>query len=85
MTLLPWIVTVASGLLFGQLQNFGHPPPDPEEKKRGEKMISQAETMIAQSAQSLEQSRRALRQGWLAIVIAILALVVAVVALFRHS
>jgi hypothetical protein len=38
-----WSVIAASSVLFGQLQNFG---TDPDEKKRGEKMIAQNRTAI---------------------------------------
>jgi hypothetical protein len=68
-----WSTIAASGLLFGQLQNFGG---DPEEAKRGEKMISQNERMIGQNEKSLRLSR-------LAIGIAMLALIISLLALFR--
>ncbi len=84
MDLLNSIAALASGTLFGQVQNFGHPPPDPEEKRRGEKMIAQAETMIAQNNEAISQSRKAIKQGWIAIVIALLALAVAIVSIFHH-
>jgi hypothetical protein len=70
-----WSAIAASGLVFGQLQNFGT-GPDPGETKRGEKMISQSERMIAQNEKMLRLSR-------LAIGVAILALIIGLVALFR--
>jgi len=72
---LSWLAIVASGLVFGQLQNFGS-SPDPEEKKRGEKAISQGERMIAQNENVLKQNR-------IAIGIALLALIISLIALFR--
>lgn len=63
-----WRLIAAFALVFGQLGNFGI-SPDPEEKKRGEKMIAQNEKVIS--------------QNWLVICIAILALIISLIALFR--
>jgi hypothetical protein len=87
MTLLGWSVIAASGLLFGQVQI---PGPDPEEKKRGEKMISQAETGIALNEkiaalneQMISQQRTSNRHQRIGIVIAVIALIVSFFAFFR--
>jgi hypothetical protein len=77
-----WIVIAASGLLFGQMQNFGN-APDPEEKKRAEKMISQGDKMLAHNAEQVELNRKQVRLGQIAIGIAVIALLVSLVALFR--
>jgi hypothetical protein len=63
-----WPAIAASALVFGQMQNFGA-GPDPEEKKRGEKMIA--------------QNKKVISQNWLVIGIAILALIISLIALFR--
>ncbi len=81
MASLIWSVLAASGLLFGQLQNFG---PDPEEKKRGEKMISQSELGIALNEKMVALSDKMVRQQRIAIGIAILALLIGLIALFRQ-
>jgi hypothetical protein len=59
MALWVWSVIASSDLLFGQLQNFG---TDPEEKKRGEKMISQSEKGIALNENMVKQQRISSRQ-----------------------
>jgi hypothetical protein len=63
-----WPTIAASTLVLSQLTNFGN-APDPEEKKRGEKMMAQNEKVI--------------NQNWLVICIAILALIISLIALFR--
>lgn len=83
MALLTWAVIAASGLLFGQNQNFGTPAPDPEDKKRAEKAISQGEAMIAHGAEQVKLNREQVRLNRMAIGIAIVALIVALAALFR--
>jgi hypothetical protein len=80
---LAWVVIAASGLLFGQMQNFGTPPPDPEEKKRAEKVIAQGDKMLAHTSEQVKLNREQVRLGWIAIGIAAIALVVSLVALFR--
>ena len=70
-----WSAIAASALVFGQMQNFGN-APDPDETKRGEKMISQSETVIT-------QNKKVISQNWLVIGIAILALIISVIALIR--
>jgi hypothetical protein len=64
-------VIIAASLLFGQIQNFG---TDPEEKTRGEKMVSQNETMVA-------LNKKMVTQNQVAIGIAILALIVSLASL----
>jgi heme exporter protein D len=71
---LTWLAIAASGLVLGQVQNFG---TDPDEKKRGEKMISQGERVVA-------QNEKMVKQQWIAIGIAIVALIISLFALFRH-
>ena len=67
---LTWVVIAASGLLlFGQMQNFGTPPPDPEEKKRAEKMLAQGEKVIL--------------QNWVVVGISLVALIISLIALYR--
>ena len=64
-----WSAFALSALpVFGQMQSFGN-APDPEEKKRGEKMIAQNQKVIS--------------QNWLVIGIAIVALIISVIALIR--
>jgi hypothetical protein len=63
-----WSAIAASVLVFGQMGNFGT-GPDPEEKKRAEKMIAQNQKVIS--------------QNWLVIGIAIIALIISLIALFR--
>jgi len=68
------LIIAASGLLFVQSVVSGG--SDPEEAKRGVKMILQNDQMIA-----LNGSMR--RQGRIAIAIAGLALLISLIALFR--
>jgi len=70
---MPSAFLAASFLVFGQQQSWG---PDPEEKTRAQKMISQNQEVIAQNT-------KVIRQNWVAISIAVLALIVALIALFR--
>jgi len=56
MALLTWLAIAASGLVFGQPQNFGG--NDPEEKKRGEKMIAQNEKAFSQTEKMVAQNER---------------------------
>ena len=63
-------IAISALVVFGQVQNFGN-SPDPEEKKRGDKMIAQNKKVIA--------------QNWLVIGIAILALIISVIALIRSG
>ena len=76
MSLLHWMVVAASGLLFGQNQNFGTPPPDPEEKKRAEKALSQGETVISQN--ELRQNRTAIYIAAVALGVSIISFLVAI-------
>ena len=68
---LAWLVVATSSVLFGQLQNFG---TDPDDKKRGEKMISQNENMI-------KQQQTAIRFSILAVIISVVSLLIAIL---RH-
>ena len=66
-------LTVASGLLFGQLQNSGAESSD---KERGEKALSPV-------AQLISRSERVFQQNRLAITISLVALLVSLIALIR--
>lgn len=78
----------ACALVFAQMQNFGN-APDPEEKKRGEKMISQSETQIALSEKNLSESRKQNRVtnyiAVLALVVSLIALLVSLWSTFHHN
>jgi len=85
---LTWLAIAASGLVFGQLQNFG---TDPEEKKRGERMLSQGERGLDQNEKMVEQQRiliaqngKIIRQQWIVIAISGLVLIITLIALLRR-
>jgi hypothetical protein len=67
----------ASTLVLGQLTNFGN-ASDPEEAKRGEKMVSQNERMIS-------LSKIAIGIAGLALVISLFALLVSLWSTFHQK
>jgi hypothetical protein len=71
-------------LVFGQNQNFGN-APDPEETKRGDRMIAQNEKVIAQNEKMLKQNRLTIAIAILALVISLVALLVSLWSTFHHS
>jgi hypothetical protein len=81
---LTWLAITASSLAFGQLSNFGT-GPDPEEKKRGEKALSQGDTVISQNEQMLKQNRVAIRIALIALAISLISVLISLIAIFpRH-
>jgi hypothetical protein len=74
----------ACALLFGQTQNFGN-APDPQETKRGEKMVSQGETVIGQNERMISLSRTAIGIAVLALLISLVALLVSLWSTFHHK
>ena len=76
-------LVVATCLLFGQLQNFGN-APDPEETKRGEKMVSQNEIVIAQNEKMLRQNRLATSIAKFALVVSLIALLISLWSTFHN-
>lgn len=84
MTHLAWLVIATSGVVFGQLQNFGA-GTDPDEKKRGEKMLSQTERGVALNEQMVKQQQTAIRISTGAFIVSLVSLLIALVALFHHG
>jgi hypothetical protein len=77
-----WLAITASGLLFGQLQNFGTPAPDPEEKKRAERALSQGETAISQNERMLKQNRTAIHIAIVALGVSVISVLISLIAIF---